>query len=116
MEHTKTALIPFFFIVLFIPFPGNAQTSKLPSPIMPQLFEEGIVSTSLPERDMAISPDGTEMFYTVQVRAVGFQTIIHCTKTKEGHWSAPRVASFSGNYSDLEPAFSTDGKKLFFCS
>lgn len=116
MKNTKTALIVICFIVLFIPFSITAQTSKLPAPILPQIFEEGIVSTPLPERDMAISPDGTEMFYTVQVRAVGFQTIIHRTKSKKGDWSAPQVAPFSGNFSDLEPAFSPDGKKLFFCS
>ena len=32
------------------------------------------------------------------------------------NWSAPEVVSFSGRFSDLEPAFSADGKKLFFSS
>jgi hypothetical protein len=116
MNNTKNALLPILFIVLFIPFTGKAQTSKLPATAMPQVFEEGVVSTSLYERDMAISPDGTEMFYTILVRPAGFQTIIHRSKAKDGRWSAPQVASFSGHYSDLEPAFSADGKKLFFCS
>src|SRR5688572_16082117 len=116
MNNIKNALLPIFFIVLFIPLPGKAQTSKLPVPAIPQLFEEGIVSTPLSKRYMAISPDGQEMFYTIQVRVAGCQTIIHRSKTKNGRWSAPQVASFSGHYSDLEPAFSADGKKLFFCS
>jgi Tol biopolymer transport system component len=37
-------------------------------------------------------------------------------KLEKGKWSKPEVASFSGKYSDLEPAFSPDGKKLFFVS
>jgi Tol biopolymer transport system component len=116
MINIKNALFPVFFIVLFIPFTGKAQNNKMPVAAMPQLFEEGIVSTRLSERDMAISPDGNEMFYTVQLRASGFQTIVHRSKLKDGRWSAPQVAAFSGHYSDLEPAFSADGKKLFFCS
>lgn len=31
-------------------------------------------------------------------------------------WSHPEAARFSGEYNDLEPAFSPDGKKLFFVS
>jgi hypothetical protein len=115
MNNTRNALLPFYCLVLFLPFFGTAQTSALPVPVMPQIFEEGIVSSALYERDMAISPGGTDMFYTVSIRATGFQTIIHRYKTNNG-WSAPQVASFSGQYSDLEPAFSPDGKKLFFCS
>ena len=44
-----------------------------------------------------------------------FQAIT-CSKKKNGSWSTPEVALFSGRYSDLEPAFSSDGKKLFFAS
>ncbi len=40
------------------------------------------------------------------------------TRFKDGVWSKPEVASFSGNshYADLEPALSPDGEKLFFYS
>ena len=106
----------FCFLALFVPASLAAQTKALPAPAMPQLFEEGIVSTAMSERDMAISPDGKEMFYTVQVRPAMFQALIYRHKLENGRWSAPQIAGFSGHYSDLEPAFSADGKKLFFCS
>jgi hypothetical protein len=41
--------------------------------------------------------------------------VLHCKKTGNG-WSKPEVAWFSGKFSDLEPAFSPDGSKLFFTS
>lgn len=108
----------FFNIILMglVPCFLAAQTNTLPSPPMPQLVEEGVVSTALYERDMAISPDGKEMFYTVLVRPAMFQTLVYRHKLENGRWSAPQVAGFSGHYSDLEPAFTADGKKLFFCS
>jgi Tol biopolymer transport system component len=116
MKHATKPLSPIIFVVLFLPLFAKAQTNVKPAVPMPKLFEEGVVSTSLYERDMAISPDGNEMFYTVAMRPSSFQTIIHRVKTKDGQWSAPKVASFSGQFTDLEPAFSADGKKLFFCS
>ncbi len=82
----------------------------------PAIFMEGDVSTNLNERDLAISPDGTEMLYTIQASQHALSTIIHRKKTSGGKWSAPEVASFSGMYSDLEPAFSPDGRKIFFSS
>jgi Tol biopolymer transport system component len=91
----------------------NSQWSLAQSP---QLFLPDEVSTNLNERDMAISPDGSEMFYTMQGNQNSFSVIIHRTKTSGNKWSAPEVASFSGRFGDLEPAFSTDGKKLFFSS
>lgn len=116
MTNTHTSSPCVLFIVLFISFPAFTQTSKQAVSSGPQLFEEGIVSTSMAERDMAISPDGKDMLYTVQLRAAGFQTILHRTKLNDGRWSEPKVAWFAGQFSDLEPAFSHDGKKLFFCS
>jgi Tol biopolymer transport system component len=68
------------------------------------------------ERDMAISPDGSDMFYTWQGYQNTFSIILHRRKLANQKWSEPEVASFSGKYHDLEPAFSYDGKKLFFSS
>lgn len=87
------------------------------TPATPSLFAEGIICTGQGERDFALSPDGNEMFYTLQAPQPGvFQTIIYRVKDASGKWSAPAVAPFAGNYSDLEPAFSADGKRLFFAS
>lgn len=78
-----------------------------------QLFAPGVVCTGLNERDTAISPDGKEFYFSILVRRRGF--IIYM-KQEKGKWSKPEVVSFTGKYSDLEPAFSSDGKKLFFVS
>ena len=91
-------------------------SSLLVSAQTPTIFLDGMVSTNLSERDMAISPDGNEMYYTIQSNQHVFSTIIHRTKLASGKWSAPGVASFSGMYSDLEPFCSPDGKKLYFVS
>lgn len=80
-----------------------------------RLFAEGIISTQYNVRDFALSPDGDELFYTAQDRRTGFSIIL--TSRKESYqWTQPEVASFSGNYPDLEPAFSPDGKRLYFAS
>ena len=80
----------------------------------PQLFGSQIVSTRLKERDITISPDGTEIYYTTFTN--GFDGNIFYVKLEDGKWSLPKIAPFSGNKEDLEPAFSPDGNKLFFAS
>jgi len=75
-----------------------------------------VISTGLSERDFALSPGGNEIFYTLQSPQGVFQTILHISKQANGSWSKPVVAPFAGKYSDLEPAFSPDGKKVFFSS
>jgi Tol biopolymer transport system component len=90
--------------------------AQLSPPEDPRIFMENIVSTNLNERDMAISPDGSEMFYTIQSNQHAVSTIIARKKLSNNKWSEPFVASFSGRYSDLEPAFSPDGKRIYFSS
>ena len=91
-------------------------TAQVLPPESPMIFMENVVSTNLNERDMAIAPDGKEMFYTIQAAQNAASTIITLKKLSNDKWSQPDVAPFSGKYSDLEPAFSPDGKKLFFSS
>ena len=80
------------------------------------LLAEGFISTSINERDFALSPDGNEIYFTVSTPQSTFQTIVVCKKDKTGNWSKPEIVSFAGKFSDLEPALSIDGKKLFFAS
>ncbi|MBL7858537.1 MAG: PD40 domain-containing protein [Cyclobacteriaceae bacterium] len=86
------------------------------APPSPQVFAETFISTSLNERDFALSPDGTELYFTITLPQSAFQTIVVSKQEKKGKWSKPEVVSFAGNFSDLEPALSADGKKLYFAS
>ena len=80
-----------------------------------QIFAEGSICTYLNERDMAISPDGTEFFYSILSYDNSVRVLMHC-QFKSGQWSKPAPAEFAGEYFDLEPAFSPDGNRLFFVS
>src|SRR5882724_2641584 len=117
----KVTIVFTYLCLLYITI-ARAQTSGATEfdfsavPESVKIFGEGIVSTGLYERDMAISPDGKEMFYTIVSPQNTFSAIIYLQKDEKNNWSKPEVASFSGEYSDMEPAFTPDGKKLFFVS
>lgn len=108
----------FFIISSLLPLVAVAQQNfKFDKPpLSAEIFAADIVSTGLNERDFAISPDGTEIFYTLQSPLGLFQTIVQIKKLSNGNWGKPEVAPFAGKYSDLEPAFSSDGKKIYFSS
>ncbi len=107
----------FIFPVVF-PLALMAQNKSgfVKSSPAPVLLSEIDINTNLSERDFALSPDGNEIFYTLQSPARNFQAILYLQKDTKGNWSKPEVAPFAGWYSDLEPAFTTDGKRLFFAS
>jgi hypothetical protein len=79
----------------------------------PRLFAPGVVSTGLATRDVAMTPDGDELYFSV---TVGARTMIMVTKMKDGVWTEPEVAPFSGRYQDIEPCISPDGRRFFFLS
>lgn len=81
----------------------------------PVIFGRNVISDGLQNRDMAISPDGTEIFYTIQHR-YGVVSVIMAARVNRGEWPEPVVAEFSGQFNDLEPAFSPDGTRLYFAS
>ncbi|MBN2176017.1 MAG: PD40 domain-containing protein [Bacteroidales bacterium] len=81
----------------------------------PQIFSPDIISTYHNERDFTISPSGSEMFYSMVLPNNTLSVILYL-HFDGFFWSEPQVAPFSGQYSDLEPSFTPDGKKIFFIS
>lgn len=89
------------------PAPGNKA----------ELFAPGVISTGIQNRDIAITPDGNEIYTCAIVGNFNYTKII-VTKNINGSWSKPELASFSRNirYKDIEPAISPDGSKFYFVS
>ena len=110
-----------FFLLPFSPFllaagPGPYLGQKLPG-ASPQIFAPGIVNTGLPTRDIAMTPDGSEIYFTTMLP--GFHLAAICwVRLEQGRWTAPEVAPFAidGRWRTLEPCVSPDGKRFFFAS
>ncbi|MGV8040479.1 MAG: TolB family protein [Thermoanaerobaculaceae bacterium] len=104
-------------VALAQPAPAGDYLGQKPPGRTPELFGPGVVSTGLSERDLAISPDGNEIYYTVVGPAHAYSTIM-VVRREGGRWLGPETASFSGGstHMDIEPALSPDGKRLFFLS
>jgi len=95
---------------------GQYMGQKLPG-LTAELFAPNIISNGLANRDVAISPDGTEMYFTLHTAKFQYATIVH-SKLINGSWTRPEIVPFTtdSRYKYLEPAFSYDGQQLFFVS
>jgi hypothetical protein len=100
------------FPVLTGPYLGQTSPGE-----EPQLFAPRIVNTGLYTRDLAMMPDGSEIYYGVNVGNYEV-TAIMVTRQVAGRWTQPEVASFSADprWSDIEPAIAADGKTFYFAS
>jgi len=101
------------------PFPdlsGPFLGQSLPDSV-PELFAPGMVSTGMFTRDVAITPDGKEIYFCVAIGNYTYSTILH-TKEINGKWLSPEIVPFSGGpgVMDFEPALSADGNRLYFLS
>jgi hypothetical protein len=79
------------------------------------LVGPGVVSTGLQETSAALAPDGNTLYFMRSDFAERDDTILVSHRV-DGRWSAPQVASFSGQWHDSEPALSPDGQRLYFVS
>ncbi|MEZ5473312.1 MAG: hypothetical protein R3E90_16200 [Marinicella sp.] len=66
-------------------------------------------------RDFTLSVDGQEFYTTMESIGKDASQIIKLKKTPTG-WSEPEIASFSGQFKDLEPFLHPNGLQLFFAS
>ncbi len=78
-----------------------------------EIFGPQFISTGMNERDAAFSPDLNEFYFSVYENGRGTIVVV---KMVNGKWTNPRVVTFSGVYSDIEPFVSSNGNKIFFSS
>jgi len=100
----------------FLEVKGNYFGQKPPG-LTPQIFAPGIISRDdIRVLNSVFSPDGSEFFFNTSVNRnkPNFRYVMQHTKRINGVWQKPKVASFSGIYSDVDMSFSLDGNKLYF--
>ena len=89
-------------------FAAHAQTHG-------ELVGPGTISTGLQETSAALTPDGNTLYFMRSDFAERDDTILVSHRV-DGHWGAPQVVPFSGQWHDSEPALSPDGRRLYFVS
>ncbi|MCV9386946.1 hypothetical protein [Reichenbachiella ulvae] len=104
MKHT------FFFVALLLIFPALSEAQDSPYP-----FLENRVSEFPKVRDLALTQDGAEAYFTIQSPLEEVSQIVRVTK-ENGSWGEAVLMPFSGKYKDLEPFVSPDQKRLYFVS
>lgn len=98
-----------FFTLISLSSIGLAQSNNV-TPFFAELLAD------FPSvRDLTMTADGSEAYFTAQPLLGELAVIMVITKNRWG-WKKPRIASFSGAFSDLEPFLTADGLRLYFCS
>ena len=123
----RSLLIPFavaFVAACDMPASSGAQSPTAPLNSANQaaatagIFSEGIISDNNEQWRITFTPDGKTAYFA---ESIGFfpvtrQATIYVTDYVDGAWTAPVVAPFSGQYSDIDPLISPDGRRLYFSS
>ena len=81
----------------------------------PTVFAPGVISTGDYESHPAFTPDGKTIYFLKDSPDFVFWTIFTSTY-RDGKWSAPTLAPFSGHYKDADPFITRDGQHFFFIS
>jgi Tol biopolymer transport system component len=82
---------------------------------VPELFAPQLISTHRDELNSIFAPDGSLFLFAVKLPYRGHHTLLALTR-QGSDWSEPAVLPFSGTWSDADPAFSADGRHLYFIS
>lgn len=90
-----------------------AQTVRPTADIRPDLFAPERTWPSGTDTAPAFTPDHSTVFFTHAERE---QRTIMVSQLRDGTWSVPKPASFSGVWRDIEPVMAPDGSYLIFIS
>lgn len=103
------------FVGVEITTQSTTQLDKILNSLRPELVQPGTVSTNGFEFGTSVSPNGNELFFIKGIAGFRRTVLVYC-HWKNGYWSKPKIAPFSGKYRDMNPYHSKDGKRLYFTS
>lgn len=81
--------------------------------VSPEVFSPGVISGPAHDSAPTFTPDGKTVYFQ---RSSNEGATILESRRRDTDWSEPRIAPFSGAWSDLEPSLSPDGTFLVFIS
>jgi hypothetical protein len=81
----------------------------------PTILAPDVLSTGDDESHASVAPDGRTLYFLKNTPSFDFYTIVY-SELKDGQWSRPRTAPFSGHYSDADIVFTADGRHAYFVS
>ena len=83
-----------------------------------QVFAPGSVSDANEQWRITFTPDGRTAYFAESEKFFPFsrKATIYMSTLRDGRWSPPVVAPFSGTHSDIDPFITPDGQRLYFSS
>ena len=81
-------------------------------------FAPDVISDNAEQWRITFTPDGKTAYFASSPEFFPFtrQATIYVSHLKGGAWTTPEVASFSGQYSDIDPFLAPNGQRLYFSS
>jgi hypothetical protein len=115
-----SSIVLFLFLACAVaqaetPGPAGPFLGQAPPGFDAKLFAPGIVNLGLYTRDIAMTPDGREVYFSIVVGQNKLAAIAG-TRLVDGRWTAPEVLPQLGvpGTSSIEPCISPDGKRFYF--
>lgn len=90
-----------------------ATAGHAPTTAVPAIFAPNAIPTSADDGAAAFAPSGAAVYF---MRATGDGSTLMESHRRDGRWSPPTVAPFSGRWHDLDPSMAPDGSYLLFAS
>ena len=97
---------------------GETTASPFSPPPVPTVFAPGVISDDNEQWRITFTPDGLTAYFaeSPEFFPATRQATIFVSRLENGAWSAPRIAPFSGEHSDMDPFITPDGRRLYFSS
>jgi len=112
----RIILRAFLILLLMQTLRGQQRSYDTSTPLMePKIFAKGTISTGDYESFPAFSPTGDTIYFAKCSSDLSTMTIC-LSSFRNGKWTEPAVASFSGKYVDTGPFVAKDGKTVYFIS
>ncbi|HLJ91264.1 MAG TPA: hypothetical protein VKZ53_30985 [Candidatus Angelobacter sp.] len=80
----------------------------------PVIFAPGVISSPADDTAPTFTPDGQTIYFARSNGAA--VAVMESQRKKDGGWTPPKIAPFSGRWHDLEAVLSPDGKFMIFAS